>query len=323
MSLELKLQENRNGENKFQLPGGDLQGFVCFTWTSAFHKYVDYCNLIKIQVILEGYLVTNPSNKLSTGKKFYTSEILCIRGIYGEKRLGELFPKRSFAFPFMVRPNHPQHMMPSCRSAKMLNVAYRLKTRVTLRDHGQQRSPDAAYTCFSHQLPFNMTPGSTPNQATLEAIQRVRRTVETDGENHVNKVLTSNDTFQIRASLSNPVASAQSPGAIEVLVRLDQIHDSAKPVSKIIGKLIQECTIEEGVTVRKKAKLFNIRLDVGERRDRKCEELSIPFNLPSGLLPTLIEKDRSAKVSYRIQVGAHVGKKEECFVTLPLIVVPH
>lgn len=206
--------------------------------------------------------MTNPSNKLSTGKKFYTSEILCIRGesyrfrlcptsqyrntqffvstgIYGEKRLGELFPKRSFAFPFMVRPNHPQHMMPSCRSAKMLNVAYRLKTRVTLRDHGQQRSPDAAYTCFSHQLPFNMTPGSTPNQATLEAIQRVRRMVETDGENHVNKALTSNDTFQIRASLSNPVASAQSPGAIEVLVRLDQIHDSAKPVSKIIGKLIQ------------------------------------------------------------------------------------
>lgn len=170
---------------------------------------------------------------------FITFHHLVSTGIYGDKRLGELFPKRSFAFPFMVRPNHPQHMMPTCHSAKMLNVAYRLKTRVTLRDHGQQRSPDAAYTCFSHQLPFNMTPGSTPNQATLEAIQRARRTVDANGENNVNKVQTSNDTFQIKASLSDPVASAQSPGAIEVLVRLDQIHHSAKRVTKLIGKLIQ------------------------------------------------------------------------------------
>ena len=119
MSLELKLQEDGSSDN-FQLPGGDLQGFVCFTWTSPFHKYVDYCNLIsksflmlpsyfiiyirvlrasacgavqgtdlemlflflssEIQVTLEGYLVTNPSNKLSSGKKFYSSEILCVRG---------------------------------------------------------------------------------------------------------------------------------------------------------------------------------------------------------------------------------------------------
>lgn len=51
MSLELKLSENcydkSSNENKLQLGvGGDLQGFVCFTWTSPFHKYVDYCNLI-------------------------------------------------------------------------------------------------------------------------------------------------------------------------------------------------------------------------------------------------------------------------------------
>lgn len=51
MSLELKLSENNDksvaNENKLQLGvGGDLQGFVCFTWTSPFHKYVDYCNLI-------------------------------------------------------------------------------------------------------------------------------------------------------------------------------------------------------------------------------------------------------------------------------------
>lgn len=60
--------------------------------------------------------------------------------------------------------------------------------------------------------------------------------------------------------------------------------------------------MDEGVTLQKKAELFNIRLDVGDKGERKCEELSIPFNLPSGLLPTLIEKDQSAKVSYRIQV---------------------
>ncbi len=60
--------------------------------------------------------------------------------------------------------------------------------------------------------------------------------------------------------------------------------------------------MEEGLTMRKKSELFNIRLDTGDRRDRKREELSIPFNLPEGLLPTLIEKDLNAKVSYHIQV---------------------
>jgi hypothetical protein len=41
----------------------------------------------EIQVILEGYLVTNPSNKLSSGKKFYTSEILSVRGEFRHFRL--------------------------------------------------------------------------------------------------------------------------------------------------------------------------------------------------------------------------------------------
>lgn len=57
----------------------------------------------------------------------------------------------------------------------------------------------------------------------------------------------------------------------------------------------------EGLTVRKKAELFHIRLDMGDQ-DRKSEEISIPFNLPENLLPTLIEKDQSAKVSYNVQV---------------------
>lgn len=69
----------------------------------------------------------------------------------------------------------------------------------------------------------------------------------------------------------------------------------------------QECTVEEGVAVRKKAELFHIRLDMGDRPDCKSEELSIPFNLPEGLLPTLIEKDHSAKVSYHIQVKTRRG----------------
>lgn len=55
MSLELKLQEFQHQ----QLPGGDLQGFVCFTWTSPFHKYVDYCNLISKCIhfsLVEGHI---------------------------------------------------------------------------------------------------------------------------------------------------------------------------------------------------------------------------------------------------------------------------
>ncbi len=161
-------------------------------------------------------------------------------GIYGEKRLGEVFPKRSFAFPFLVKPNHPKNMMPSCRSAKMMNVAYRLKTRVVLRDHGQQRSPDQAYSSFSHQLPFKIRAGSTPNQATLDAIQRAQRIAESvDGSHSEKQASASTDAFQIQASLSNPVTNASTSSAIEALVRLEQIHQSSKGVSKIIGKLIQ------------------------------------------------------------------------------------
>jgi len=69
--------------------------------------------------------------------------------------------------------------------------------------------------------------------------------------------------------------------------------------------------VEEGVTLRKKAELFNIRLDIGSKEDRKCEELSIPFNLPSDLLPTLIEKDQSAKVSYHIQVCSNNQRQHD------------
>jgi hypothetical protein len=164
--------------------------------------------------------------------------------------LGEVFPKRSFAFPFMVRPNHPQNMMPSCRSAKMMNVAYRLKTRVILRDIGQQRAADAAYSSFSHQLPFVITPTGSPNQATLDFILRAKTTTNT-GRTFDSNVITSskqvirsgsNETHQIRGSLSDSVASTQSSNTIEVLVRIDAIHNSTnncKPVSKIIGKLIQ------------------------------------------------------------------------------------
>ncbi len=218
----------------------------------------------------------------------------------------------------------------------MMNVAYRLKTRVILRDHGQQRAPDAAYSSFSHQLPFIVTPGS-PNQATLDVILRAKSINNNSSpfDSKVKLVRASNESFQLRGSLSDSVASTQSPSAIEALVRLDQIYDSAKSATKITGKLIQvkvvykefigmrdcrseifhknsfvpqECTVDEGVTLQKKAELFNIRLDVGDKGERKCEELSIPFNLPSGLLPTLIEKDQSAKVSYHIQVCSNITK---------------
>ena len=137
-------------------------------------------------------------------------------------------------------------MMPSCRSAKMMNVAYRLKTRVVLRDRGQQRSPDQAYTSFSHQLPFKIRPGSTPNQATLDAIQRARRIAESADDGSGNKqVGASTDAFQLRASLNDPVARVPSSSAMEALVRLDRIShvqqqpSSSKSVSKITGKLIQ------------------------------------------------------------------------------------
>ena len=149
----------------------------------------------------------------------------------------------------MVRPNHPQNMMPSCRSAKMMNVAYRLKTRVILRDHGQQRAADAAYSSFSHQLPFVITPTGSPNQATLDFILRAKTTTNTSRTFDSNVITSSkqvirsgsNETHQIRGSLTDSVASTQSSNTIEVLVRIDAINstNNCKPVSKMIGKLIQ------------------------------------------------------------------------------------
>lgn len=120
----------------------------------------------------------------------------------------------------------------------MMSVAYRLKTRVVLRDHGQQRSPSQAYTCFSHELAFNIGPSSTPNSATLDAIQRAR---QIQGTNNIKQIAGSMDTFQMRASLSDQVASSKSPSAIEALVRLDQLHKPStnKSVTKITGKLVQ------------------------------------------------------------------------------------
>ena len=149
----------------------------------------------------------------------------------------------------MVRPNHPQNMMPSCRSAKMMNVAYRLKTRVILRDHGQQRAADAAYSSFSHQLPFVITPTGSPNQATLDFILRAKTTTNTSRTFDSNVITSSkqvirsgsNETHQIRGSLTDSVDSTQSSNTIEVLVRIDAINstNNCKPVSKMIGKLIQ------------------------------------------------------------------------------------
>lgn len=160
------------------------------------------------------------------------SDLNLYPGLYGTQKLGQVFPKRSFAFPFIVRPSHAQHMLPTTRSAKMMNVAYRLKTRLILRDHGTHRSPDQAYTSFSHQLPFTMPSCSTPNSSTLEAIQRARRI----GDDK-KLVCASTDAFQIQASLSDPVASASLPA--EVLLRLDSTHPATKPVWKITGKLVQ------------------------------------------------------------------------------------
>lgn len=78
----------------------------------------------------------------------------------------------------------------------------------------------------------------------------------------------------------------------------------------------------EGVSVvQKKAKLFNIRIDKTEQTGKQFIDLSIPFNLPSNLIPTVIEKDQRAKVSYYVYVSVHAGKKEETSIELPIVVV--
>ena len=74
--------------------------------------------------------------------------------------------------------------------------------------------------------------------------------------------------------------------------------------------------------IEKKAKLFNIRIDKSEQTGKHdVIDLSIPFNMPSNLIPTVIEKDQRAKVSYHVYVSVHAGKKEETSIKLPVVVV--
>ena len=101
-----------------------------------------------IQVTLEGY-VTKPSKTDLHRRKLYTSEVVRVRGIYGQVALGEMFPKRCFEYPFIM--SLPKNLVPSCQSDNLLSVSYRLKTRVILCDP-YQRSRDLHYSNHSSEL---------------------------------------------------------------------------------------------------------------------------------------------------------------------------
>lgn len=109
--------------------------------------------------------------------------------------------------------------------------------------------------------------------------------------------------------------------------------------------------MQDGETVEKKVEAFNIRLDSSKKPNgdetKYTEELTVPFCLPDKMLPTLIQKDQRAKLSYLVKVSVrfieidslpmqsvvmltfgllcqvefYSGRKHESTLNLPLIVV--
>lgn len=72
---------------------------------------------------------------------------------------------------------------------------------------------------------------------------------------------------------------------------------------------MQVCEIQEGEIIEKKVEAFNIRLDKRHGKasfytdeTKYSEELTIPFCLPDKMLPTLIQKDQRAMLSYHVKV---------------------
>lgn len=144
-----------------------------------------------------------------------------------------MFPKRSFVYPFLLRTGQRQHMLPSCQSGQMLNVAYRLKTTLVLHDpNGQQRSKETSTCSFSHQLPFQLGCATSPNESTADLIQRSRFPA-------VRVHRTARDHYIAKAALSNTIA--RQGDQLDATIRLDYLNhaNSSKLVSRICGEIVQ------------------------------------------------------------------------------------
>lgn len=147
-----------------------------------------------------------------------------------------MFPKRSFVYPFLLTTGQRQHMLPSCQSDQMMNVAYRLKTTLILHDpYGQQRSPEASTCSFNHQLPFRIGCAPAPNQSTMDLIKRSKKPA-------LRVHRTASDHFVMRAALSNTVT--REGDQLDTKIRIDSLNhqltgSNLKTVSRICGKIVQ------------------------------------------------------------------------------------
>jgi len=151
-------------------------------------------------------------------------------GIYGENRLGKLFPKRSLVYPFILSPPQQQYMIPSCRSEKMINVTYRLKTRVILREPGEHRTPDQAFSSLTSLLPY-WVPVKPTSNSTMETIAQTKKIKSIQRQSS-----TEDGSVTVTGSLSDWIAKEASQ--VEAFVKLD-LHPQASQISHILGILIQ------------------------------------------------------------------------------------
>ena len=151
-------------------------------------------------------------------------------GIFGDIRLGKLFPKRSLVYPFILSPPQQSYMIPSCRSEKMINVTYRLKTRVVLREPGEHRTPDQAFSSYTHSLPYCVPVKLTPSSATLETIERTLKIKS------IQRQSSDDGSVSVKGWLSDPVANETS--LLEASIKLDLLPQANK-ITHVSGKLIQ------------------------------------------------------------------------------------
>ena len=175
-----------------------------------------------------------------------------------------MFPKRSFVYPFLLRTGQRQHMLPSCQSEQMLNIAYRLKTTLVLYDpNGQQRSRETSTCTFTHQLPFHVNSATSPNETTADLIQRSRFPA-------VRVHRTATNQFVAKAALSNTIVEQKDQ--LDATIRLDYPNQTSnrKFVSRICGKIVQ-VTFHNGKLLVIDSPSIYLGVRGGRRRNRRKE----------------------------------------------------
>ena len=114
----------------------------------------------------------------------------------------------------------------------------------------------------------------------------------------MQKPSSNGEGLRIGLDLTTPSTGATAGALVESLVKL--FNPDKKNVTKLTGKLVQECECRDSV-VRKEIEVFNIKVDKSESRTQVID-CHVSFYLPDSMLPSVSEKDGRPIVAYTLLV---------------------